>query len=182
MCPAMPDEQTVQLLFAQGVNSNTVYDRDMQMTKIPFLFCMFCAMLNTLVAISDHMLCHLSPEQKTFQAYLFLCKNHRNCPADLRRRCADLLNSSRRLERKITMKLGIVGLPNVGKSTLFNSLTKAGAESANYPFCTIDPNVGVVQVPDFRLKSSSPCGESRSPGERSLHLLLTLILFSFFLW
>lgn len=50
------------------------------------------------------------------------------------------------------MKLGIVGLPNVGKSTLFNSLTKAGAESANYPFCTIDPNVGVVSVPDNRLK------------------------------
>ena len=49
------------------------------------------------------------------------------------------------------MKLGIVGLPNVGKSTLFNSLTKAGAESANYPFCTIDPNVGVVNVPDERL-------------------------------
>ena len=50
------------------------------------------------------------------------------------------------------MKLGIVGLPNVGKSTLFNSLTKAGAESANYPFCTIDPNVGIVTVPDERLR------------------------------
>ena len=49
------------------------------------------------------------------------------------------------------MKLGMVGLPNVGKSTLFNALTNAGAESANYPFCTIEKNVGIVSVPDARL-------------------------------
>lgn len=49
------------------------------------------------------------------------------------------------------MKLGMVGLPNVGKSTLFNALTNAGAESANYPFCTIEKNVGIVSVPDERL-------------------------------
>ena len=59
------------------------------------------------------------------------------------------------------MKLGIVGLPNVGKSTLFNSLTKAGAEAANYPFCTIEPNVGVVPVPDFRLKLLTDFYKSR---------------------
>lgn len=59
------------------------------------------------------------------------------------------------------MKLGIVGLPNVGKSTLFNSLTKAGAESANYPFCTIDPNVGVVPVPDERLDVLGRMHESK---------------------
>ena len=61
------------------------------------------------------------------------------------------------------MKLGIVGLPNVGKSTLFNSLTKAGAESANYPFCTIDPNVGVVTVRSEERRVGKECRSRWSP-------------------
>ena len=67
------------------------------------------------------------------------------------------------------MKLGIVGLPNVGKSTMFNSITKAGAECANYPFCTIEPNVGVVPVPDERLDELSKMynPQKTTPNERT---------------
>ena len=55
----------------------------------------------------------------------------------------------------MSLQCGIVGLPNVGKSTLFNALTKAGIEASNYPFCTIEPNVGIVEVPDPRLDALS---------------------------
>jgi len=69
------------------------------------------------------------------------------------------------------MKLGIVGLPNVGKSTLFNSLTKGGAESANYPFCTIHPNIGVVIVPDHRLEVLSQMYDSRKPVHATMEFV-----------
>ena len=66
------------------------------------------------------------------------------------------------------MELGVVGLPNVGKSTLFNAITKAGAESANYPFCTIEPNVGVVAVPDERLDKLSALYNTKKTTYASL--------------
>lgn len=65
------------------------------------------------------------------------------------------------------MKLGVVGLPNVGKSTLFNAITHAGAQAANFPFCTIEPNVGVVAVPDERLgKLAALYDSKRLPPRR----------------
>jgi GTP-binding protein YchF len=69
------------------------------------------------------------------------------------------------------MKLGVVGLPNVGKSTLFNAITKAGAECANYPFCTIEPNVGIVPVPDERLNKLAALYDSKKITPTTLEFL-----------
>src|SRR5260370_18637021 len=64
----------------------------------------------------------------------------------------------------MNLKCGIVGLPNVGKSTLFNALTKAGIAADNYPFCTIEPNVGIVQVPDLRLEVIAEIAQPQQGG------------------
>ena len=72
------------------------------------------------------------------------------------------------------MKLGVVGLPNVGKSTLFNAITQAGAESANYPFCTIEPNVGVVAVPDERLDKLAALYDSKKVTPTTLEFVRLL--------
>ena len=75
----------------------------------------------------------------------------------------------------MSTKCGIVGLPNVGKSTLFNALTKAGIAAENYPFCTIEPNVGIVEVPDPRLAALAKIVNPQRVQARTLPELLTFL-------
>ena len=77
------------------------------------------------------------------------------------------------------LKAGIVGLPNVGKSTIFNALTKSAIPAENYPFCTIDPNVGIVEVPDKRLAALKEAGKIRQEGKNFLVQDGDLIFFKF---
>ena len=72
----------------------------------------------------------------------------------------------------MSLKCGIVGLPNVGKSTLFNALTAAGIEAQNFPFCTIEPNVGVVEVPDLRLEALQEIVRAKKVIPTTLNLSL----------
>ena len=75
----------------------------------------------------------------------------------------------------MTLQCGIVGLPNVGKSTLFNALTKAGIAAENYPFCTIEPNVGVVEVPDPRLHAIAAMACRRGSGTSTTPTLGSIV-------
>ncbi|SUN16888.1 GTP-dependent nucleic acid-binding protein EngD [Streptococcus agalactiae] len=76
----------------------------------------------------------------------------------------------------MALTAGIVGLPNVGKSTLFNAITKAGAEAANYPFATIDPNVGMVEVPDERLQKLTELITPKKTVPTTFELLILQVL------
>ena len=78
--------------------------------------------------------------------------------------------------KKMALTAGIVGLPNVGKSTLFNAITNAQVEATNYPFATIDPNVGVVEVPDYRLDKLTEMIEPKRQFQQLLNLRILQVL------